>query len=204
MKEEHLITSEEALRDLLGHPHDKTLAKVSSSIDEHCAAFIEKSPLLFLSTCDAYGNQFVSPKGDAPGFVKVQGEKTLLIPERPGNKMALGFMNIIENGKAGVIFTIPGVTETLRVSGDAHLSKDPDLLQLLEAQGKPAILCTILQVEQCFMHCGKAFIRSKYWDSSSWPQDAKSIASKQLSGVLDVKREDIEKALAESYEHRLY
>ncbi len=204
MKEEYLVKTEEDLREVLGHPSEKVLSKVGDRIDEHSKAFIELSPLVFLSTCDAYGNQFVSPKGDGPGFVKVQDEKTLLIPERPGNKMTLGFMNIVENGKAGLIFTIPGVVDTFRVSGEAFLSKDPELLQMLEAQGKPALLCTILKVEQCFMHCGKAFVRSKLWDSSTWPSDGKGIAARQLAGMLDMEKEDIEKGLADAYKNKLY
>jgi len=114
-----------------------------------------------------------SPKGDAPGFVWVENEKTLVIPDRPGNKLAYGHVNILENSKVGVLFLIPGTPETLRVNGTAELTVDPELLEQLAARGKPAVLAIRVHVEECFFHCAKAFMRSKLWQPQAWPERQK-------------------------------
>lgn len=197
MKDEYRVQSIDELVKLLGEPFPKLSNKVSSEIDSHCKAFIEKSPFICVATSDRLHNQDVSPKGDAAGFVKIQGTTTLLIPERGGNRLAYGFRNILETGSVGLIFIIPGVVETVRVNGKANISRDPRLLKMLSAQGKSAVLCTIVSVEECFFHCGKALLRSKLWKSESWPDKFNSDIAKQLSQKMDIELPRMEKLLSE-------
>jgi PPOX class probable FMN-dependent enzyme len=125
-------------------------------------AIIEASPFLILATASADGID-CSPKGDAPGFVQIADEKTLLIPDRPGNNRIDGMKNIIDNPKVGIIFMVPGVNETYRVNGAGHISVDPDLLARFEVRGKPPRAVMVIKVEQAFYHCPKAFVRSGLW-----------------------------------------
>lgn len=130
-----------------------------------------------------------------------------MIPERPGNKLAYGFRNIIENAGVGIIFVIPSVKETLRINGRAELIRDPELLQRLSVQGKPAILATRVTVEESFFHCGKAFIRSRLWKPDSWPEGVKANIGKQVSAKLkadDKLAESIDQAIEDNYETELY
>ncbi len=114
-----------------------------------------------------------SPKGDEPGFCRIEDDHTLVIPDRPGNKLAYGLQNILVNPRVGVIFMLPGTPETVRVNGTATLTCDPELLGRLSARGKPALLAIRIRVEECFHHCAKAFIRSKLWKPESWSERLK-------------------------------
>ncbi|MFK8049929.1 MAG: MSMEG_1061 family FMN-dependent PPOX-type flavoprotein [Halioglobus sp.] len=201
---DHTIDSLEKLREVIDEPAPFIAQKVVQTIDDICREFIEKSPLICVATSNQQHDLDVSPKGDAPGFVKVLNETTILIPERPGNHLAFGFRNIIETQKVGVIFMLPGVKETVRINGEAVISKDPELLQSLSAKGKPAILCTIVNVKECFFHCGKAFVRSKLWQTETWPTDTASNAHKQISRALDVDEGFVEQALKDDYKDNLY
>jgi len=166
----HAIRTPEALRDVIGNAMPGLDLKNGDSLDEFALEFLARSPFLVLSTSDTAGNLDASPKGDAPGFVLVENERTLVIPDRPGNKLAYGHLNILNNPKVGVLFLIPGTPETLRVNGLAELSTDPELLQRLAARGKPAVLAIRVHVEECFFHCAKAFIRSELWKPDTWPE----------------------------------
>ncbi len=204
MKEEFLIKSEEDLRAVISDPKPVTEKKVVPFIDEQCGAFIKQSPFICLATTDKENRVDVSPKGDAPGFVEVLDEKTLLIPERPGNKLAFGFRNILETGQVGVIFIIPDVLETLRINGTAKLSRDPELLERLSAKGKPAILCTIVTVDECFLHCGKSMIRSSLWKPETWQGKGDFSFTRQISNSLNIKEEDVQKSIDDAYKNKLY
>ena len=114
------------------------------------------------------GSLDASPKGDGPGFCLIEDERTLVIPDRPGNKLVYGLQNILANPRVGVIFLLPGTPETVRVNGTATLTADPHLLARLAARGKPALLAIRIQVDECFHHCAKAFIRSGLWKPESW------------------------------------
>ena len=162
------ITSIEQLRNVIGAPHPELEDKVLRAIDDYAREFIARSPFVILSTADREGRVDASPKGDAPGFVTVLDPHTLVIPDRPGNKLAYGHRNILENPRVGLLFVIPNTAETLRVNGRAELVDDTDLLEQLAARGKPAPLATRVEVEECFFHCGKAFIRSSLWQPESW------------------------------------
>jgi len=201
------IESEEQINETLGVTSELVRQKIFDHVDEYAAAFIARSPLLLLATSDRQGRLDVSPKGDAPGFVTLEDENTLLLPERPGNKLAFGFRNILENPRVGMVFLVPGTTETLRANGRAELTRDPALLERMAARGKPALLVTRITVEECFFHCGKAFIRSGLWKPETWPQGFRVNLGRQLANKMggdeDV-AERIEEGLAASYKTTLY
>jgi PPOX class probable FMN-dependent enzyme len=207
MTDPHRIRSESELREIIAEPNAMIQQKFFDHVDPFAGEFIRRAPLVFISTVDAEGTVDVSPKGDAPGFVVIEDSKTLLIPERPGNKLACGFRNILANPKVGIIFVVPGVTETLRIRGSAELTRDPEILQRLEAKNKPAILATRIHVEASFFHCGKALIRSKLWKADSWPEGVKANIGKQIaarSNAGDEFASALEKGLDENYENELY
>lgn len=164
------ISTVDELRDVIGAEIPGLGEKNVDHIDDDAAAFIALSPLLVLSTADTEGRVDASPKGDAPGFVVVEDKHTLVIPDRPGNKLAYGHQNVLVNPHVGLLFIVPGTTETLRVNGRAVLSREPALLEQLAARGKPAVIAIRVAVEECFFHCGKAFIRSQTWDRGTWPE----------------------------------
>ena len=204
LSDEHLIRSTSELREVVGTPIAKLTQKITSELDTYQKAFVAKTPIVFVSTADPEGNLEVSPKGDAPGFIEVYDSTTLLIPERPGNKLAFGFENILKTEKIGLIFVVPGVIETLRIGGRARISRNPELLSRLSAQGKPALLCTIVSVEKCWFHCGKALIRSKLWKPESWQSDACSNYSQQVSEAMRVDLQVVNKVVKDDYENNLY
>ena len=166
------IRSAEELRALLGHPSPYTAKKVHRSLNGTAEEFIGKSPLLFLSTVDPAGRPTVSPKGDTPGFVRVESPTTLLIPERKGNRLLMTLQNLLANESIGLLFAVPRTTETLRVLGKCSLVVDDDLCRSFAIGGRAALLVLRVEVSECFFHCGKAFIRSDLWNPASWPAPA--------------------------------
>jgi PPOX class probable FMN-dependent enzyme len=207
MSDSHRIRCEAELRAVIGEPSDLVQQKLFDHVDRFAQEFIRLTPLILVATVGPDGDLDVSPKGDEAGFVSVEGPNTLLIPERPGNKLAYGFRNMLHNAKIGIIFVVPGVTETLRVNGSVELTRDPEILERLSARNKPALLATRVTVEESFFHCGKAFIRSKLWKPKTWPEGAKANIGKQIaarSNAGEDVAEAVENALLESYETRLY
>lgn len=199
----------ERLREIISEPKPGSvvLRKQISSLDQHCRTFISKSPFLTLATANAAGQCDVSPRGDGPGFVLVIDDKTLAIPDRPGNRRLDSMENILENPHVGLLFMIPGTDETLRVNGSAAISEDEELLANMEMQGKAPTLAIIVTVEEVFFHCARAFKRSKLWEPDSWI-DRSEIPT--LGRILadqtkpeGVSAEDIDERLAESNK-RLY
>lgn len=148
-------------------------AKNIDHLNDFAVDFLARSPFLILATSDASGHVDASPKGDAPGFVEIADSRTILIPDRPGNKLAYGHLNILSNPQVGLIFMIPGTPETLRINGEAELSADPAMLEQFAARGKPATLVLRVTVAEAFFHCAKAFIRSSLWQPDSWPERKK-------------------------------
>jgi len=207
MSDPHRIETAEQLREVIGEPSGGIELKIFDHVDSFARAFIERSPLILLATGGSDGQLDVSPKGDAAGFVVVDDSKTLLIPDRPGNKLIYGFQNILENPRVGIIFVIPSVKETLRINGRAELIRDPEVLQRLSARGKPAILATRVTVEESFFHCGKAFVRSKLWKPETWPKGVKANIGKQIAAKVkadDQLAESIDGAIEADYETGLY
>ena len=166
---EHVVRSEQTIRDILGLPSTRAVLKQRPALDSHCVAFIQRSPFVLVATCGQDGRCDVSPKGDGPGFVRVLDERRLVIPDRPGNKRLDGMRNLLENPHVGLLFVVPGREETLRVNGRAWITQDPQLLDLCVVQEKRPLLAIGVEVEECFMHCTKAFRRSELWSPDTWP-----------------------------------
>lgn len=207
MSDPHAIRTVEALRKVIDAPNERIQVKLFDHVDDYAREFIARAPLAFLATADADGHMDISPKGDAPGFVIVEDANTLVVPDRPGNHLAYGFLNILSRPKVALIFVVPGVTETLRINGSATISKDPALLTRLAAHGKPAVLATRIAVEECFFHCGKAFIRSSTWQPETWQAGVKANIGKQLAARMAAGEETaaaIEANLETSYRETLY
>ncbi len=202
---EPLITTIDQLRARIGTPSPLVDSKFFPALEPVAIDFIRRSPFLLVATVDAGGHADVSPKGDDPGFVVVDDDSTLLIPERKGNKLAFGLRNLIEHPKVGLIFLVPGTDETLRVNGTAQITTDPAVLDRLAARGEAAILAVRITVERCFFHCAKAFRRSKLWESTTWPpiriSFAKLVAPK-LGWTPDVV-EEVDRMVEEDYRTNL-
>ncbi|WP_214482295.1 pyridoxamine 5'-phosphate oxidase family protein [Bacillus sp. SM2101] len=202
------ITTEEELRTIIGEPKQMINDKVISFVDENCKKFISLSPFVLIGTANADGSCDVSPRGDCAGFVQVIDNKTLLIPERRGNKKIDSLRNILSNNQIGLLFIIPGLGETLRVNGKAVIVKDQVLLEKMEVNGVIPSLGIGVEVEELYIHCAKAMLRSKIWDHQSYPmKDALPSAAKILAGHLQLPKDavdDLQSNLDEAYANRLY
>jgi PPOX class probable FMN-dependent enzyme len=158
-----VVTDETELRGLIAPPRELVLRKQLETLDDHCRAFIGALPFVLVASADAIGRCDVSPRGDAPGFVQVYDETTLVIPDRPGNRRLDTLCNILANPQLGLLFLIPGVEETLRVNGRACLVRDEAVLERCVVQGKRPTLAVAVEVREVFFHCAKAFKRSRLW-----------------------------------------
>jgi len=163
---EFTITSLEGLAAIYKRPLDTVIRKVTDHITPPGRVFIAASPFLIMATSSRDGLD-CSPKGDAPGFVQVLDDRTLLVPDRPGNNRIDGMKNLITNPKIGLIFMVPGANETFRVNGTARISIDPALLARCLVQGKPPRAVLVVSVEEAFSHCPKALVRSKLWQAGA-------------------------------------
>lgn len=202
-----VITTEDGLREVLGHPSRGAATKGIGHIDEHFAGFIASSPFVLIGSSDALGNQDVSPKGDPPGFVRVLDEHTLAIPDRPGNRRGDTLSNVLQNPKVALYFLVPGVRETLRVQGRASIVRDSELREQMAERGKVPHLAIVVEVEEAFMHCAKCVVRSQLWQNETWlpsgevPSLAAAIVDqKQLS----ISREALVEALDQDARDNLY
>jgi PPOX class probable FMN-dependent enzyme len=161
---DHVIASEAELRARFAPPGRLAVQKQLDHLDANCRRFIALSPFLCLASARPDGLADNSPRGDAPGFVQVLDERTLAIPDRPGNNRLDNQSNIIHNPNVGLLFFIPGVTETLRVNGRATVTADPDLLARFEVRGRAPKVAILVAVAEAFLHCSKALIRSRLWE----------------------------------------
>jgi len=202
----HRIETVAQLQALIGEPNPMTPKKLLSALDEAAIDFIRRSPFLVLATADAQGNQDASPKGDGAGFVAVENEHTLLIPERKGNRLMFSLRNILANPQVGIIFLVPGTDETFRINGTAELTADPELLVRLSARGAPALLAIRVTVRECFFHCAKAFIRSQLWKPETWGERQKISFGKILSAKVGGGEElaqQIDRKVEQDYKNNL-
>ncbi|MFE8698886.1 pyridoxamine 5'-phosphate oxidase family protein [Cytobacillus sp. FJAT-53684] len=203
-----IVTSEDELRSLLGTPGKTAANKTIHHLDVHCKEFISKSPIVFISTSDTTGQCDTSPRGDEPGFIHIIDDHHFVIPERPGNKRMDSLRNIVANPHIGLLFVIPGLEETLRINGTAQIIKDADILEKMTSHGKTPLLGIAIKAEECYIHCAKAFKRSKLWQPDSWlQQSALPYPPKILADHInmpDINSETIKAALEESYSKRLY
>ncbi len=167
LKPEFLVQGEAGLRALFPATHAAARLKSLDHLDRHATDFIARAPFLCIGTQSAEGRADVSPRGDPCGFVKVLDGQTLLIPDRPGNNRLDTQSNILANPAVGLLFMIPGYDDTLRVNGTAQISTDPDLLALLTVNDRYPTTAIVVQVQEVFLHCAKAFRRSKLWDPAA-------------------------------------
>jgi PPOX class probable FMN-dependent enzyme len=208
MKFKDPVTSLDELRALVGEPSELARKKQIDHLDAHCRAYIAHAPFVLIGTADAAGRCDVSPKGDAPGFVRVLDDHHLVIPDRPGNKRVDSMRNILENPHVGLIFLVPRYEETLRVNGRATITRDPELLATMEVGGKRPKLAIGLEVEEVFMHCAKAFKRSSLWQPDRWPDIGALPAAACIlfdqAKPTDMTLADMERRLDVGYKTTLY
>jgi len=162
----HTVENVADLQALLGEPLPIVCAKVTNRLNALTRPFIERSPFVCIATSDRAGNCDVSPRGDPRGFVHILDDATLLVPERPGNRMADSLRNILENPHVGLLFVVPGVTDTFRVNGRATLTTDAELLAPCVVEGKAPKLGILVDIDSAFTQCSKAFLRSQLWDAT--------------------------------------
>jgi PPOX class probable FMN-dependent enzyme len=203
---DHQLTTIAQVRAIVGEEVPVVRTKLFRGVDEAARDFIEHSPFLLLATADRDGAPDVSPKGDEPGFVAVEDDGTLLIPDRKGNKLIFALQNILANGHVALIFLVPGTEETLRVHGTAELTACPEILERLSARGQPALLAIRVRVERCFFHCAKAFKRSQLWRPESWPERLRisfgKLLAPELGGGEELER-SIDQMVEEDYKTNL-
>ena len=180
--------------------------KVLTRLDPYARRFIALSPFLVVASADADGNVDASPRGDAPGFVAVSDDRTLVIPDRRGNNRIDTFINLLGSPGLGLIFIVPGINETLRVNGTAALTRDPALLEPLAADGKVPTAGLLVQVREAFFQCGKAVIRAQLWDRArhvdrgTFPSLGRILAEQTATATVP----EAEAAIVERYRTRLY
>jgi PPOX class probable FMN-dependent enzyme len=207
MEFEDVIDSEAQLREVVGAPIARSLQKEITSLDAHCRSLIAASPFVLIASGDAAGRMDVSPKGDPAGFVHVLDDNTIAIADRPGNRRADTFTNVLQNPGVGLIFLIPGKLETLRVNGRARIVRDVALRERLAMHGKLPALALVVTVEQAFIHCGKCMIRSHLWDPASWPRVDELPSQAQClvdHGKLSDSIEDVQASIEKARTTHLY
>jgi hypothetical protein len=168
----HEVTSETQLRALLGEPMPQALAKERRALHELDRQWLAASRFYLVATSNADGSCDVSPKGDPAGFTLVLDDTTIVIPERPGNRRLDGFRNILTNPHVGLVYLLPGRGDTLRINGRARLVSDAPFFDDLVVRGHRPVLAVVVEIEQVFHHCSKAFRRSDLWEPASWTPDA--------------------------------
>jgi PPOX class probable FMN-dependent enzyme len=202
------IRNEQELRDLIGVPAEVVQSKISDSVNELTRRFIELSPFMLLATSAADGTCDVSPRGDPAGFVHIVDERTLLVPERPGNRLADSLRNALANPNVGLLFLIPGVGDTLRVNGRARIVTDSALLEPLAVEGRTPKLGLLIEVDEVFTHCSKAFIRSDLWNPERHIEredlPSQGAILRSLNPAVDAEQYDVERAARYARREGLY
>jgi PPOX class probable FMN-dependent enzyme len=200
------ITTEAELTALLGQPTAAAAGKDRTALDDIHRSWLAASPFCLVATSAPDGTCDVSPKGDPPGITLVLDDRTIAVPERAGNRRADGYRNILANPHVGLIYLLPGRGDTLRINGRARLVRDAGLLERMVVKGHRPLLAMVVEIEQLFFHCAKAFLRSGLWDPTSWTPDAVAsrarIASQQERAGEPLA--DIERYYGEQYTAGLY
>jgi len=201
------LADQTSLREIIGPKMPLAIEKEMPRLDAHCRHFITLSPFLCLGTMGADGKADVSPRGDPPGFVKVLDDRTILIPDRPGNRRVDSMSNILSNPSVGLLFLVPGMEETLRLNGRASLTTDPALLSDMAVDGKVPKLAIKVEIGEVFFHCGKALKRSRLWDPATridrktFPSMGQLIHDQRKTGL---SVEALEKFVEDNYRSELY
>jgi uncharacterized protein len=204
---ESALTGEEQLRAIYGEPMQRALKKDIARLDEMCRRLIAASPMVFVASYSADGRCDVTPRGGPPGFVSVLDDRRLAIPDATGNRRLDSLVNVVRTGRAGLIFRIPGRDTTLRVNGPACVTDDPALLGELNAVGKAPLAAIVVEAEEAYAHCPKAFVRSKLWDPATWPAQDDLPSAAEVSHAHarnpELTVEDFDRYLQESLRYRL-
>jgi PPOX class probable FMN-dependent enzyme len=194
------------LRDIVGAPQPTALEKGRNVLDQYAEHFLSLCPFICIGSSDRNGVATVSPRGDPPGFIVVLDERTIVLPDRPGNRRTDTMRNILENPRIGIVALVPGIGETLRISGRGSLTTAAELLARCEVAGRVPRLGIKVEIEDVFFHCAKAIIRSDLWggrytvSDGQFPSYAEVLRGQRRRGQLD----DIQTEIDESYNNRLY
>ena len=202
-----IVTSVDEIRDTIGEPLPPIVEKVIDRLDDVCRAFIEKSPFVVIASANSDGNPDISPKGDPEGFVQVLDDKHLAIPDRPGNRRADTFQNLLDNPHLAIIFIIPGKGETLRVRGEARIVRDEALRKNMAVNERVPEFAIVVHVEQALMHCPKPMVRSKLWQPDAWPDHSgtATIAEATVAHAnLDITPEELKARVEAAGRAKLY
>lgn len=191
------VTDVDSLRAIYGAPNPRSVRKQLDRMDPHARRFVALSPFVLLATTGPDGLCDVTPRGDAPGFVAVDDDRTLLIPDRPGNNRIDSLANVVTNPGVGLLFLVPGVDETLRVNGLAEVRTDADLLARFVVDGKVPRTVLRVDVREAYLHCGKAFMRSRLWDPAT------HVDRSTLPSMGEMMRDQIGWATAETQDEML-
>jgi len=190
------VTTHDEIRELLGTPLPRVAHKTRKELHEYDKQWLAASPFCLVATAAADGTCDVSPKGDPPGFTVVLNDTTIAIPERPGNRRADGFHNIIDNPHVGLIYLLPGRGDTLRINGRAGLVRDADFFDRMIVRGHRPALAVVVDIEEVFYHCSKAFLRSALWTPETWQPTA---APSRPAIAKAMERPDDDLAVLEEY-----
>lgn len=208
IKPDFTITDEQALRGMFPPTNPMAVLKSLTALDAHAMEFIRRAPFLCIGTQNATAD--VSPRGDPAGFVRILDAHTIAIPDRPGNNRLDTLSNIIANPHVGVLFMIPGFDDTLRLNGQASLVTDPDLLATMAVNDRTPKLAIVVRVSEVFLHCAKAFRRSRLWDPATFqdrramPSLLKIILDQTTGAPDDAEMQKIDAGLEESYQRSMY
>jgi PPOX class probable FMN-dependent enzyme len=201
-----VVTSEERLRELIGTPLPRTANKARASLHPLDRKWLEAAPFCLVATSAADGTCDVSPKGDPAGFTLVLDDRTIAIPERPGNRRADGYLNILSNPHVGLLFVLPGRGDTLRINGRARIVADAPWFDRMVVKGHRPQLALLVDIDEIFHHCSKAFLRSALWKPETW--DNGSVPSRaQIAKALERPEDSLDKLeeyYGPSYAERLY
>jgi uncharacterized protein len=200
------VSSEAELRDLLGEPVVRSMTKERPRLHQRDREWLAASPFCLVATADAGGRCDVSPKGDPPGFTHIIDDRTIAIPDRPGNRRADGFRNVLANPYAGTIYLVPGRAETLRINGRARLLRDAPFFDEMIVKGHRPRLALVIDIETIFFHCAKAFMRSKMWRPETWHPDVLPPHATIVKDVQDTPETlaELQRHYGPSYEDLLY
>ncbi|MFI9025089.1 pyridoxamine 5'-phosphate oxidase family protein [Streptomyces sp. NPDC053560] len=200
------VTSVAELRDLVGKPNDRAAHKIRPALHELDRQWLANSPFCLVATADAEGRCDVSPKGDPAGFTLVLDDTTIVIPDRPGNKRVDGFLNVLANPHVGLAYVVPGRNDTLRINGRARLLRDAPFFDDLVVNGHRPALALLVEIEEVFHHCPKAFLRSALWRAETWHPEAVSSRARicKTLEASDLSLEALEAHYGPRYAERLY
>jgi PPOX class probable FMN-dependent enzyme len=200
------VATHDELREILGEPMPRAADKDRPTLHALDRAWLAASPLCLIATAGADGTCDVSPKGDPPGFTLVLDDTTIAIPERPGNRRADGFHNVLDNPHVGLIYLIPGRTDTLRINGRATIVRDAEYFDRMVVKGHRPVLALVVEIEQIFHHCAKAFLRSQTWDPDTWEPDALPSRARLTKEIQQPPEslEELERYYGPGYAERIY